>query len=142
MLTTFTLPKSELVDSSTKLRMCGASMDSVLLAFTASGGTPSGAIVVAILLTLELTVIIHMQNNLVVRFILLKKFHQITFHKNFAGQKNQWSNCHCKCRFIWWDKSFIKRCGTCVFNVLCGHDCSCYISLTKCDVFYVFFRNM
>lgn len=85
MLTTFTLPKSELVDSSTKLRMCGASMDSVLLAFTASGGAPSGAIVVAILLTLELTGIIRMQNKKIgkVRFILLKKFHQITFlHKS------------------------------------------------------------
>jgi len=49
IFTTFTLPNSEFVDSPTRLRICGASIDSVRLALTTSGGTPSGAIVVAIL---------------------------------------------------------------------------------------------
>lgn len=48
ILTMLTLPNSELVDSSTRLNIWGASIDSVLRAFTTSGGTPSGAIVVAI----------------------------------------------------------------------------------------------
>ena len=51
-LTILTRPNKLCVDSWTKLRMCGASIDSVLLAFTTSGGTPSGAIVVAIMGTI------------------------------------------------------------------------------------------
>lgn len=43
--TTLTLPNSVFVESCTRLRMWGASKDSVLLAFTTSGGPSFGAIV-------------------------------------------------------------------------------------------------
>lgn len=43
--TMLTLPKSVFVDSWTRFRICGASRDSVLLAFTTSGGPSFGAMV-------------------------------------------------------------------------------------------------